>query len=591
MKKFFTNLKVAMTLLLLCGVCSAWAEDVTIEINTSNSGVSGSSYASKTFTVGKVQFGYTDWLKSTNIQAKKNTSNSLYNVDAIPGKIKSITFVQTSTSTARAIRVYGGTSSKPTTEITAPKTDATMTFDFSDKEYTYFSMSTPGNACYFDKITITYEKSTTPAKTLTSIAVSGSPTKTTYVEGDTFDPSGLVVTGTYSDSSTDKTLASKATWTVTPSPLTVGATSVNVIATVDGISSDVFTVEGLHVSESTGKKLVFDLSENNFGLPTSKGTSKEGDYTYTLDNVGYVFSITDVQGSTDGGIYFSSNYVMTYTGNAIGLPAIENYKLTKVVAENSGGCSTSVKVGICGSASSADYITGGAAQIWTSQSTKYTYDLSGTEANTSYYLYVTSKNAQIVGLELTYEKVQTQDVTISSVGYATACIPFDATVEGAKAYYVTIDGEKATLNEITGTIPAETGIILKGSEGLVTFTESAVEATTDVTENCLVGSVEGKDFADDDKYEYYIFANDEANGLGFYKKKEDGVTKCAAGKAVLAVPAESATAKSFFLFDETVGIENVNATKVENPVMYNLAGQRVTNAKGIVIINGKKVIK
>lgn len=132
-----------------------WA-DGSIEINTTNSGVTG-SYADKTFDVDDVTFGFTQWMKSTNIQAKKSTTNSCYNVDAIPGTIKKITVVQT--GTARAIKMYGGTSSKPTTEITAPSTAATMEFDFTGKNYTYFSMTTPSNAVYINTITITYETS------------------------------------------------------------------------------------------------------------------------------------------------------------------------------------------------------------------------------------------------------------------------------------------------------------------------------------------------------------------------------------------------------------------------------------------------
>ena len=38
-------------------------------------------------------------------------------------------------------------------------------------------------------------------------------------------------------------------------------------------------------------------------------------------------------------------------------------------------------------------------------------------------------------------------------------------------------------------------------------------------------------------------------------------------------------------------INNVNAAKAENGVMYNLAGQKVNNGyKGVVIMNGKKML-
>ena len=42
----------------------------------------------------------------------------------------------------------------------------------------------------------------TGAKHLTSIAITKAPTKVTYTAGETFDPTGMVVTGTYNDSTT-----------------------------------------------------------------------------------------------------------------------------------------------------------------------------------------------------------------------------------------------------------------------------------------------------------------------------------------------------------------------------------------------------
>lgn len=47
-----------------------------------------------------------------------------------------------------------------------------------------------------------------PALVLSSIAVTTPPTKITYTEGETFDPTGIVVTATYNDASTDDVTAS-----------------------------------------------------------------------------------------------------------------------------------------------------------------------------------------------------------------------------------------------------------------------------------------------------------------------------------------------------------------------------------------------
>ena len=92
-----------------------------------------------------------------------------------------------------------------------------------------------------------YEGAEAPAKTLSSVAVSGTPTKTTYEAGDAFDPAGLEVTGTYSDGS-DAPITEGITWNVTPETLTAGLTSVDVTATVDGVTSEKHTVTGLTVT-------------------------------------------------------------------------------------------------------------------------------------------------------------------------------------------------------------------------------------------------------------------------------------------------------------------------------------------------------
>lgn len=142
------------------------------------------------------------------------------------------------------------------------------------------------------------------------------------------------------------------------------------------------------------KVLTFGLTSNPGGWPTTNSTTLTN-YTYTLNAVNYTFALKNVK--------CNSGYLMMTSTAVLGLPAIDGYKLTKVVASNSGGCSTSTKVGISSSSSSETYITGGATKTWSTQGSTYTYTLTSTAANTMYYLYVTNKNAQVTQLQLTYE--------------------------------------------------------------------------------------------------------------------------------------------------------------------------------------------
>ena len=83
------------------------------------------------------------------------------------------------------------------------------------------------------------------------------------------------------------------------------------------------------------------------------------------------------------------------------------------------------------------------------------------------------------------------------------------------------------------------------------------------------------------------------NSLGWYYIGNFTAT-LAAGKCYMhtegANPAKTTMEMSFE--DNATGVDVVNYGVCESCAVYNLAGQRVdNNAKGLVIINGKKVYK
>lgn len=82
-------------------------------------------------------------------------------------------------------------------------------------------------------VKITYEKAA-PAKTLTSIAITGEPTKKEYFLNDKFSAEGLVVTATYDDASTADVTAD-ATWTFDPAVFnTTGSVTITAFAEYGG---------------------------------------------------------------------------------------------------------------------------------------------------------------------------------------------------------------------------------------------------------------------------------------------------------------------------------------------------------------------
>ena len=94
----------------------------------------------------------------------------------------------------------------------------------------------------FKDIVVTCEN----GKTLTSLSISGEPTKKVYNAGEALDPTGLVVTGTYDDATTAK-ISSGITWTMNPETLSADNTTCTVTATVGGVTSGSYEVTGLTV--------------------------------------------------------------------------------------------------------------------------------------------------------------------------------------------------------------------------------------------------------------------------------------------------------------------------------------------------------
>ena len=127
------------------------------------------------------------------------------------GMVVTATYSDTSTAAVTSYTVTDGNS------LTAGKTSVTIS-------YTEGSVT---KTCTQD-ITVN-----AAPKTLDSIAVTTAPTKTTYTAGENFNPAGMVVTATYSDTST----AAVTSYTVTDgNSLTAGKSTVTISYTEDGVT-------------------------------------------------------------------------------------------------------------------------------------------------------------------------------------------------------------------------------------------------------------------------------------------------------------------------------------------------------------------
>jgi len=200
----------------------------------------------------------------------------------------------------------------------------------------------------------------------------------------------------------------------------------------------------------------------------------------------------------------------------------------------------------------------------------------------------------------------TVSVTISAAGAAsfssTKALDFSA-VEGITAYKATAKSDSYVHLDEVAQVPAGAGVIIKTSEELTEDkTYQVPVATGDVAEldgNLMVGTVNGTFTVEAADYnKVYKYVKTKAGVVGFQKAKE-GWT-CQAGHAYLMLPTTSAREYLNIFGEEPIddvatgieAIDNSQLTIDNDAPVYNLAGQKVGKGyKGIVIINGKKVVK
>lgn len=386
-------------------------------------------------------------------------------------------------------------------------------------------------------------------KVLKSIAISGEATKTTYFEGETFDPTGLVVTATYEDESTEL-VTGRVKWTFNPETLAVGTTSVDVTANYQNVESASFKVDVAVSSfdavdcEAVDFTEVFSHVTGNEEVKSYQGTS-------------FSMEFAKPQSSSNPTKYYANGTaVRAYKGNTITITAVQDIKCVLI-----------------------NYVK--------------SYEDNGVEIKglgTKTVVVTTSETSRFTSITVYYKGV---DFRAKSGENYYATFSCDRDVEFLEAEVFTVDVENGTisLNEIASKqVPANTGVLLRSAKesDVFTYIESApaIEGTNLLRPACEK-MTEG--------FKYYKLAYDnytEKTGLGFYwGAAEGGAFTVKPGLAYLAVSQAQAANVKGFSFDGTqTGINGVEATAAKGAI-YNLNGQRVEKAqRGIYIQNGKKFI-
>ena len=189
-------------------------------------------------------------------------------------------------------------------------------------------------------------------------------------------------------------------------------------------------------------------------------------------------------------------------------------------------------------------------------------------------------------VELGYLDLLPVSKDISSFGWATFssdyALDFSKATTGLEAYMITgHEGNVVTKSQVTGTVPAGTGLLLKGDAGSYNI-PIVGSSTTDVSANLMVAGTGASVSYEANKTKYVLGVNGE--NAEFQKLVDSGSSATVAkGKAYLQFN-EVISARSLYFEDEVTGIANVEAaaeTKANE-------GKFIDNGKLVIVKNGVK---
>ncbi len=291
-----------------------------------------------------------------------------------------------------------------------------------------------------------------PAPTVTSLVVSGDPDKTEYLEGESFNPEGLVVTA-YLSNGTNINVTDSATYE--PSPLTAGTEEVTI--SYGGLSK---TYGPIVVKAKVIKNLIITLDSLSL---SGVGTSRTDNHI--LDGIGFT---THARGQATA-IMFDSGSGYIY--NTTSLVNILSIKLSYA----SSGSASSIQHFNFDSSIISGHKSSGTTSITTSTGGQ-TYTETPAETYGFFNLSVTSKNLQLSSLEIIYSTEQVDLEGISLNKSSITMLKDETTTLG-----VSFSPEDASNKKVVWSSSDAGKVSITGNGSEVTLTALAATGATPVT--------------------------------------------------------------------------------------------------------------
>jgi len=398
------------------------------------------------------------------------------------------------------------------------------------------------------------------APALSSIAITTAPTKTTYKEGQTFDPTGMVVTATFADDSEEDVTAS-CTWT--PS----GALSTSDAKVTISYTENAVTKTADQAITVTAQSADITINTNYTWLGVSSGGSLSS-FPKVIDCDGLTVTISGEGTKTRG----DATYIRLYAKNSLKFTAPANHfiKSIEFTVYNS-NWTNSFNVSGGGSWDNTN-------KIW-SCGDDFVTEVTLTEAGAS-------GNNQISQIEVTlvpYTTI-TPGKTYTTLTSAKN-LDFTKVSSALKAYIATaVAAGKVQMVQVNK-VPAGTGLVLMATTPGSAVNVPVFDGTSpsDVSGNKLAGSATSTTAIAADGG--YILKD------GVFQPALAGTL--AAGKAYLNIAVSARELELSFDENDVTAISELTTTNCTNNTneYFDLQGRKVAQpTKGLYIVNGKKVM-
>ena len=594
MKKNFTLFKTLLVAVGLCVGSSAWAQDVWTFSSTTVWGNMTSGGKSSNYK--EISTGSEVWFAPDGTTATSTTSNVSFIFSAGEGNEEGARFNFGGTNYLGIQKNYDSTNDINYVKVVVPNNYRVIIEVHTGSTGRPMTVNLGGTATsYTTDATYDYTNTTGNAQTIKIYA-------TAAKEGDWKTNSVKSIT------LIDTQTTASHSWTAN-AVATIG----NTATTIKTYSSEADVMEGVDYTITVDKAIIYNekcyvlndaaFSANIYSKTYTMGTSA-GSHTFTYEEVenfafyGEAENIVsgNKNGAVENGAFFSN-------GKGYRAQATSGYVTLAFHVAEAG--LYHIMLGMNNNNSSArgyNYaIDGGTVS-----------DTKTVNANTPSVLeidQVLASGDHTITLNITYSRTpcfdylliqKTGDATVSktitAAGWATYCSPYAldfSNVEGLTAYIVKgADANGVLDKEEVTTIPANTGVLLKGTAG--NYNIPVVASAEAVSGNKMVGVTANTSLVA--KGGWVLMSSPK---LGFYCNSN--VFTVGANTAYIpvdednfAAPAETpsgAKARFFSLDgDDATAINGIESEKnADNAAIYNLAGQRVNAGyKGIVIKNGKK---